>query len=107
MSLSGGPYRQRVSFSVEDVLVQADEVGVIGEKQIKVFESFSQEEALHLVTRTGVVWVPHIINGRVATRGNLKQTLTWVCNNRALQRMMTFHLTVVQNATISAARIAK
>lgn len=74
VSRSRRPYRQWMSFCVEDILVQADEVGVIWEEQVQILQGLSQEEALHLVSRARVVRVPHIIDGGVATRGNLRET---------------------------------
>lgn len=66
------PYWKRMGFGVENILVETDEVGVVWEEQEQVFESLSQEETLHLVPGTGVVRVPHVIDGGVATRRNLR-----------------------------------
>lgn len=67
-----------MSFRVEDVLVQADEVGVVREEQVQIFQGLSEEEALHLVSGARVVWVTDVIDGGVATRGNLRRN-TEVC----------------------------
>lgn len=70
--LSRRPYGQWMSLGVEDVLVKIDEVSVLGKEQVEIFQGLSQEEALHLVSGTGIIWITHVVDGCVATRGNLR-----------------------------------
>lgn len=66
------PYRKGVSFSVEDILVETYEAGVVGKEQVEIFQGLSQEEALHLVSGVGVLWVTYVVDGSVTTSGNLR-----------------------------------
>lgn len=43
-----------MSFGVEDVLIQTDQLGLIGEQQEEVLQSLSEEKALHLVLGAGI-----------------------------------------------------
>lgn len=70
-SLVGGPDGERVCLRVEDVLVQADQLGVIGKQQVEVLERLAQEEALHLVPGVGVGGVTDVADGAVPARGHL------------------------------------
>lgn len=73
-ALGGGPDGQGVSLCVEHVGVQAQQVGVVGEEQIQVFERLSQKEALHLVPGLGVAGVLDVADGRIAARGDLLES---------------------------------
>ena len=75
----GGPYGQGVGLGVEDVAVQAHQVGVVGEQQVQILQRLPQEEALHLVPGGGVVWVAHIVDGGVPPRRHLTTT----CEDRS------------------------
>lgn len=67
-----GPYGEGVGLCVEDVLVQAQQFRVVGEEQIQIFQRLAQEETLHLVPGPGVNGVTDIVDGCVATFGNLQ-----------------------------------
>lgn len=60
-----------MSLCVEDVLVEVDQVHVIGEEEEQVLEGLPQEETLHLVSGFRVAGVLHIVDGCVATSGDL------------------------------------
>lgn len=59
-----------MSLSVKDILVEVNEVGVLGEEQVQIFQGLSQEEALHLVSGTWILRVTHVVDGCVAASGN-------------------------------------
>lgn len=67
----GGPNGERMGLGVEDVLVEAEELQVVGEEQVQVLQRLAQEEALHLVPRPGVDGVADVVDGRVAAAGHL------------------------------------
>lgn len=62
-----------MGLGVEDVLVQAEQLRVIGEEQEQVLQSLTQEEALHLVPGGRVGGVLDVVDGRVAASGNLQE----------------------------------
>ena len=73
-ALGGGPDGQGVSLCVEHVGVQAQQVGVIREEQIQVFERLPQKEALHLIPGLWVAGVLDVADGRIAARGDLLES---------------------------------
>lgn len=62
---------------VEDVLVQTEQLQVVGEEQVEVLERLTEEEALHLVSRARVVRVAHVVDGRVAAVRDLRGGSGW------------------------------
>lgn len=73
-----------MSLRVEDKSVQADQVGVLREEQVQVFQCLPQEEALHFVSWTWRLWITHVVDGRVATRGDLR-------DNESTLRRSVYH----------------
>lgn len=69
----GGPYGEDVGLRVEDVLVQTEQLRVVGEEQVEVLQRLAQEEALHLVPGPRVQGVTDVVDGRVAASGDLKR----------------------------------
>ena len=68
----GGPDGESVGLRVEDILVQIEQLHVVREEQIEVLQGLTQEEALHLVSGRGVLDVTYVVDGRVATTGDLE-----------------------------------
>lgn len=58
---------------VEDVLVETEQLRVVGEEQVEVLQRLAQEETLHLVPGTRVNGVAHVVDGSVAAAGDLKR----------------------------------
>lgn len=75
------PDRERMSLSVEHVLIQTDQLRFVREQQEQVLQSLSEEEALHLVHGAGIDHVTYIPYGRVASAGDLgpQAQQTFVC----------------------------
>lgn len=61
-----------MSLGVEHILIQTDELKIVGEQQEQVFQSLSQEETLHLVCGIGIDHITDVPYGRVASAGNLR-----------------------------------
>lgn len=57
---------------VEDVLVETEQLHVVGEQQVEVLQRLAEEETLHLVPGPGVRRVADVVNRRVAAIRNLR-----------------------------------
>lgn len=61
-----------MSLCVEHVLIQTDQLRIVGEQQEHVLKGLSQEEALHLVRGIWIDRVADVPYGRVASAGDLR-----------------------------------
>lgn len=62
-----------MGFSVEHILIQTDQLGVVREEEKEVLQRLSQEETLHLIPGRGVGGVTDVTYGGVAPTGDLRQ----------------------------------
>lgn len=60
-----------MSFCVEDILIEVYQVHIVREEQEKILERFPQEKAFHLVPWLRVAGALDVVDGRVATSGDL------------------------------------
>lgn len=67
------PDRKGVSLCIEDVFVEVYQVNIIRKEQEKVFECFSEEKTLHLISGLRIARILDVVYGSVAAGRDLDE----------------------------------